>query len=496
MASADEDFVALPLDLCADAALAAARIAGAEWVDFRLARGFERRVSLRDGSVESSLIDASLGIGIRVIAEGSWGFASTTTISGEGAAEAARRAVAMARSTSPMVRQPVTIADEPQHEGTWVAPYDIDPIDVSDAEVVALLADWSRIMGAQPGVHHTSASFQAAKEALFYVDSAGTRTLQQRVRCHPEATTIAVTAAGFEDMRTIAPPTARGWEYALDSRWQDEVGGLGQHLAERVHAPSAPAGRYDLVIAPSNLWLTIHESVGHATEFDRALGFEANYAGTSFATPDQLGTLTYGSPLMHVTGDRTAPFGLSTVAWDHEGVAAGEWDIVRDGVLVDYQLDRWGAALLGAQRSNGCAYADDAAHVQLQRMPNVSLQPDPDGTDVAGLIRAVTDGLFVVGDKSWSIDMSRRNFQFTAQRFYRIRNGTLEGQVKNVAYQSDTLDFWNSLVALGGPGTYEMGGALNCGKGQPGQVAAVSHGCPAAVFEGVNVLSTDSEGPA
>jgi TldD protein len=236
--------------------------------------------------------------------------------------------------------------------------------------------------------------------------------------------------------------------------------------------------------------------VGHATEYDRAIGFEANYAGTSFATPDGLGTLRYGSELMHVTGDRTAEFGLATVAWDHEGVAAGTWDIVRDGVLTGYQLDRWGAARLGEARSNGCAYADDSGHVQIQRMPNVSLQPAAHGPGLDALVGGVTDGLLVVGDKSWSIDMNRRNFQFTAQRFYRIRNGSVTGQVKDIAYQSDTLEFWNKLVALGGEGTYELGGAFNCGKGQPGQVAAVSHGCPAAVFEGVNVLATGNAGGA
>jgi len=268
------------------------------------------------------------------------------------------------------------------------------------------------------------------------------------------------------------------------------VAELPDHLAEKVIADSLPSGSYDLVIHPSNLWLTIHESVGHATEFDRAQGYEANYAGTSFATPDLLGALEYGSPLMHITGDRTATGGLATVAWDHEGVRAQEWDIVRDGRLVGYQLDRWGAARLGVAGSNGCAYADHATHTPLQRMPNISLQPAPDGPDLDGLVDLVDDGLLVVGDKSWSIDMNRRNFQFTAQRFYRISKGRVLGQVKDVAYQSDTLEFWRSLSALGGPQTYLLAGAMNCGKGQPGQVAAVSHGCPAALFRGINVLST------
>jgi TldD protein len=233
--------------------------------------------------------------------------------------------------------------------------------------------------------------------------------------------------------------------------------------------------------------------VGHATELDRALGYEASYAGTSFATFDKLGSLQYGSELMNVTGDRTVEHGLATVGWDDEGVAAQTFDLVRDGVLVGYQLDRNMARLEGLGRSNGCAYADSAAHVPVQRMANVSLRPAADGASTDDLLAAVDDGLYVVGDKSWSIDMQRYNFQFTAQRFFRVRSGRLAGQVKDAAYQANTTDFWGSLAGLGGSATYVLGGAFNCGKAQPGQVAAVSHGCPSALFRQVNVLNTLQE---
>ncbi len=492
----DDTFAALPLDAIADAALAAAgappggAAARASWCDVRVQVMSERQVHLRDGSPEVAITTRSVGIGVRVIADGAWGFAATSELTPDAAADCARRAVALARTTARLGGPTIELAPEPPHRGTWVADYQHDPTEVPEEQVLARLAQWSGTCSAHSSVDHTAAGFAAAKEQLFYADSAGARTIQQRVRCEAEVTAIAVTGGGFEDMRTTLPPKAAGWEYALDAAWDTQVAALGEHLAQRVAAPALEPGRYDLVIAPSNLWLTIHESVGHATEYDRAVGFEANYAGTSFATPDGLGSLRYGSELMHVTGDRTAPNGLSTVAWDHDGVAAGRWDLVRDGVLVGYQLDRWGAARSGAPESNGCAYADDAGHVQIQRMPNVSLQPGNGPDSLEDLVAGVTDGLLVVGDKSWSIDMSRRNFQFTAQRFVRIRNGRLAGQVKDIAYQSDTLDFWASLVALGGEQTYELGGAINCGKGQPGQVAAVSHGCPAAVFSGVNVLRT------
>jgi TldD protein len=298
-------------------------------------------------------------------------------------------------------------------------------------------------------------------------------------------------------MRTLAPPAGRGWEYALGTGWDfaSELDRVPELLAEKLAAPSVAPGRYDLVIDPTNLWLTIHESVGHATEYDRAIGYEAAYAGTSFATPDQLGVLRYGSELMHVTGDRTVPHGLATIGYDDDGVATTQWDLVRDGVLVGYQLDRTFARRLGLTRSNGCAFADSPAHVPIQRMANVSLQPDPRAdTTLDELIGGVDRGIYVVGDKSWSIDMQRYNFQFTGQLFFRIERGRLAGQLRDVAYQATTTDFWGSLRGLGGPSAWYLGGALNCGKAQPGQVAAVSHGCPPALFEQVTVLNTVAEG--
>ena len=268
-------------------------------------------------------------------------------------------------------------------------------------------------------------------------------------------------------------------------------------LAEKLVAPSVEPGSYDLVIHPSNLWLTIHESVGHATELDRALGYEANYAGTSFATPDQLGRLRYGSTAMNVTGDRTEPHGLATIGYDDEGVATQAWDLVRDGILVGYQLDRAMAHLmpqLNGGRSNGCAYADSPGHIPIQRMANVSLRADPAGPATEDLVGQVERGLYVVGDRSWSIDMQRYNFQFTGQRFHRIVDGRLAGQVRDAAYQATTTDFWNALEAVGGPQTWALHGAFNCGKAQPGQVAAVGHGCPTSLFRRVRILNTAEEG--
>ena len=355
------------------------------------------------------------------------------------------------------------------------------------ADKVALLSDWSARLLAHAAVDHVTAYVLAVVEDKQFADLTGTVITQRRVRMHPVVEVFAVDAAtgSFESMRTLAPPAGRGWEYVGGEGWDwdGELGRLGDLLAEKLAAPSVGAGTYDLVIDPSNLWLTIHESIGHATELDRALGYEAAYAGTSFATFDQLGQLRYGSPVMQVTGDRTTPHGLATVGYDDEGVAAQSFDIVKDGVLVGYQLDRRMAAENDLGRSNGCAFADSPLHAPIQRMANVSLAPAPGpGPTTEDLIAGVSRGIYVMGDKSWSIDMQRYNFQFTGQRFYRIENGRLVGQLRDVAYQATTTDFWGAMEAVGGPSTYVLGGAFNCGKGQPPQVAPVSHGCPAALF--------------
>ena len=496
------EFLALPMREAAAAALHAAGEAGATHADVRVERLRGQDLALRNGRLERLNDEATVGLAVRVVHDGTWGFASSPDVTVDEAVRLARTAVEVARTSRPLNTEPVELADEPVYDDvTWVSAYDVDPFGVDPSEKVALFADWSAQLLDADDVDHVDVTLMQALENKFYADSAGTMTTQQRVRVLPRLTATRVDpGGGFETMRTLAPPVGRGWEYLTDGvyDWAGELAQLPALLAEKAKASSVEPGRYDLVIDPTNLWLTIHESIGHATELDRALGYEAAYAGTSFATLDQLGTLRYGSPVMQVTGDRTTPHGLSTVGWDDEGVQTQAWDIVRNGVLVGYQLDRRMARqngeLLGVSRSNGCAFADSPGHVPVQRMANVSLQPAPDGPSTSELIGGVERGIYVVGDKSWSIDMQRYNFQFTGQRFYEIRAGRLVGQLRDVAYQATTTEFWGSLEAVGGPQTYLLGGAFNCGKAQPSQIAAVSHGCPTSLFRGVNVLNTAREG--
>ncbi|MDX6320766.1 MAG: TldD protein [Propionibacteriaceae bacterium] len=493
----DVSFLALGLSKMADAALSRARQLGVSHADVRIERIRQATRTFRDRSLDSTNDSESLGLSVRVVSDGAWGFASGITVTPEAAALLAEQAVATARVSRPLVRTPVELAPEPTYpDATWVSSYEINPFDVAEADKQARMLDLSDRLLRSAGVSHTDATLWYVQENKFYADLDGTSTTQQRVRILPGFTAICVDEHGYSSMRTLAPPAGRGWEYLIGTGWDfdAEIAELPGHLAGHVQAESVDAGRYDLVIDPSNLWLTIHESVGHATELDRALGYEAAYAGTSFATVDQLGTLRYGSPVMTVTGDRETRHGLATIGYDDEGVQAQTFDIIQDGTLVGYQLNRQMAAAQGLDRSNGCGYADAAGHIPMQRMPNVSLQPAVGGPSTEELIAGVDRGIYIVGDKSWSIDMQRYNFQFTGQRFFKIDNGVITGQLRDVAYQATTTDFWRSMEAVGNEDTYVLGGAFNCGKGQPGQSAPVSHGSPSALFRNINILNTVAEG--
>jgi TldD protein len=494
----DPAFVALPREALASAALDRAADFKVSHCDVRIEQIRSQSVSLQDAQLVDASTETDLGIAVRVVLDGTWGFASGIALTVEEAVRVTEQAIRVAMVAKPVSVEAIAIADEPIYPHvTWCSSYQIDPFDVPTADKVALLAEWSRRLLPHPAVAHVSARVDQVRENKFYADSRGTSTLQQRIRLQP---VVEVHGADSErgvldSMRSLAPPVGRGWEYLLGGEydWDAELAALPGHLADKLAAPSVEAGRYDLVVDPSNLWLTIHESIGHATELDRALGYEANYAGTSFATLDKLGSLRYGSPGMNVTGDRTVEHGLSTIGYDDDGVQTQSWDLIRDGVLVGYQTDRRMAELMGWGRSTGCAFADSPSHTAIQRMANVSLQPAADDTTTADLIGRVERGLYVVGDNSWSIDMQRYNFQFTAQRFLEIRDGELRGQVRDAAYQATTTDFWGSMEAVGGAGTWELQGAFNCGKAQPGQVAPVSHGCPSALFRDVRILNTGTE---
>jgi TldD protein len=489
--SIDPAFSALPARELADAALEVARRKGAKYADFRLEYHRRQTLEAKERDLERVSDSETLGFAVRVLADGAWGFQASDVLSADAAADAASRAVDTAKSLARVSDYRVRLAPEEPHKGEWVSEYSIDPFDVSLDEKVAYLLEVNDVVLSGGTAKYCSFWLDQVKEIKFLCSSEGTETTQQRVRMQGNFQATTVTEDGeLVELRSNAMPQGRGFEFVHDYDFKAKAGEHNELLAEKCKAKSVEPGRYDLVIDPTNLWLTIHESIGHATELDRALGFEANYAGTSFATPDKLGSLGYGSECVTVIGDRTQRYGLATIGWDDDGVEAQSWDIIRDGIFVGYQYNREIAAAHGLGRSNGCAYADSWEHVPIQRMANVSLQPAPEDITLEELLSQVDRGIYIVGDNSWSIDMKRLNFQFTGQLFYLIEKGRIVGMLKDVAYQGNTIEFWNSCAAVGGPSTYVLGGAFNCGKGQPGQVAPVSHGAPVALFRNVNVLNT------
>ena len=372
----DPTFLALPLDRLADVALEIAKQRGATYADFRVERLRSHIIVARDRELQTSVESETVGFSVRVVAKGAWGFAAGIDLTTEAVSDVARRAVEVAEALAPLNTEPVTLADEPVYRDTYVSSYEIDPFAVAEDQKINFLLTLNERALASKLIDRVTSHVMLVREQKYFASLAGSRITQQRVRVKGDLTAVRIdkSTGAFETMGNAAPPAGKGWEYFTTGYdWGKDADEIPALLEQKMASPSITPGRYDIVVDPTNLWLTIHESIGHSTELDRVLGYEANYAGTSFATLDKLNTLQFGAPMMHVTGDRQVEHGLSTIGYDDEGVAAQTWDIVRDGVLVGYQLDRQMAHKQGFGRSNGCAFADQAGRVPLQRMPNVSL---------------------------------------------------------------------------------------------------------------------------
>lgn len=482
----------------ADAVLTKATSLGASFADLHLMQTDSESLFVREEMVQGVNAGSTLGCSVRVLVDGAWGFAASGEITEARLLALVESAVAIAKGQSGWRARPVEIETLPAFTGTWEMPIAVDPFTVALEEKVERLLGINRAAIGK-GASYCNAHVSAVRERKWLANTFGTRIEQSRVRIHPSfsVTVVDPKKGEFATRSSLRPPRAAGWEHLTEWDAAAESALAVEQAREKMAAPSVTAGKYDLVIAPSNLWLTIHETVGHPTELDRALGYEANFAGTSFCTPDKLDSLQYGSGIVNLFADRSAEGGLSTVMWDDDGVKTQgkEFPIVKDGVFRNFQMALGQAALIGREGgSNGCAYADSFDAFPIQRMPNISLQPGPDNTTNAdSLIAGVENGIFIEGNGSWSIDQQRYNFQFTGQVFHRIRNGKLDGMFRDVAYQGNSVDFWRACDGLGGESTYELGGAMNCGKGQPQQVAPVSHGAVPARFRQINVLNTAAE---
>jgi TldD protein len=497
--------------IMSDVALNAARAKGATYTDVRVGRYLNQFVVTREDKVQNLVNTESYGIGVRVIANGSWGFAATDKMDKDSIAKAAELAVAIAKENARLQKEPVKLAPQKGHgEVSWKAPIEKNSFEVPMKEKVDLLLSVNDA-AMKGGADYITSLILMVNEQKYFASSEGSYIDQDIHRIWPTffITKIDKTTGKFETRNALSAPMGKGYEY-LNARPQDKIQTAAGTLykgrydmledakqaatqaGEKIKAKSVEAGKYDLVLDPSHLWLTIHESCGHPTELDRVLGYEANFAGTSFLTLDKWESkkFNYGSKIVNITADKTEVGSLGAVGYDDEGVKCGKWDIIKDGILVNYQATRDQAHILGLNSSQGCCYADNWSSVQFQRMPNVSLQPGKAPLSIADQIKNVEKGIYIVGDGSFSIDQQRYNFQFGGQLYYEIKDGKIAGMLKDVAYQANTQEFWNSCVAVCDQSDYRLGGSFNDGKGQPMQSSAVSHGSSTARFNKVNVINT------
>ena len=495
----------------ADAALGAATAAGATYCDVRVGRYLRQFVITREANVQNIVNTESSGVGVRVIANGAWGFAATNTMTTDAVAQAARQAVAIATANAKTLTEPVQLAPlKGVGEVSWRTPIVKNAMEVPIAEKVDLL------MGVNAAAMGAGASFVQSmlfvvNEQKYFASTDGSYIDQDvhRIWAPMDVTVIDQATGKFRNREGLSSPMGLGFEY-LDGAasgktvlpngvtvygqsydMKEDAIAAAQQTKAKLTAPSVKPGKYDLVLDPSHTWLTIHESVGHPLELDRVLGYEANYAGTSFATMDKLrGGFQYGSDKVNIVADKTQPGSLGAVGYDDEGVSTKKWDLIRDGKLVGYQAIRDQAHIEGKAESDGCAYSDNWANVQFQRMANVSLEAGKTPLSVEDMISNVENGIYIIGDGSFSIDQQRYNAQFGGQLFYEIKDGQITQQIEDVAYQIRTPEFWNACSAVCDERDYRLGGSFFDGKGQPAQVSAVSHGSSTARFDGINVINT------
>lgn len=496
----------------ADVALNTARSGGATYADVRIGRYLNQFVSTREKRVQGIQSTESFGVGVRVIANGTWGFASTNIVTADGIKKATERALAIAKANSKFQKEPVKLAPvKGVGEVVWNTPIQKNPFEVPVSEKVDLLLSANAAALASGATFVNSNLFQV-NEQKYFASTDGSYIDQDIHRIWPTFTVSVIDRASgkFKSRDSLSAPMGMGYEYMIpktEDKLQTPFGMMlyrnsydmvedataaAKQAKEMINAKSVEPGKYDMVLEPNHLGLTIHESVGHPLELDRILGYEANYAGTSFATLDKMksGTFNYGSKLVNIFADKTQPGSLGAVGYDDEGVKCKRWDLIKEGIFVNVQAIRDQAHMIGETESHGCCYAQSWSDVQFQRMPNVSLAPGKEPYSLSQMIKEVEKGIYIAGRGSYSIDQQRYNFQFGGTVFYEIKNGEVVGMLNDVAYQSNTQEFWNSCVKICDEKDYRLFGSFFDGKGQPSQVSAVSHGSSTSRFNGVNVINT------
>ena len=497
----------------ADTALNAATKAGASYCDVRIGRYLNQFVTTRDLNVENVVNTESAGVGVRVICNGAYGFAATSDMTPDGIANAARQAVAIAKANAKLQSEPVQLAPvKGVGEVSWATPYKKDwrTVPIKDKADLLIAANKA---GMDNGANFMQSMLFQVNQQKYFASTDGSYIDQDlhRLWAPFNATAVDKASGKFRSRNGLGSPVGMGYEY-LDARPEHKIkaaGGVatlysdsydmiedaraaGRDAKRKLTAKSVTPGKYDLMLSPEHLFLTIHESVGHPTELDRVLGYEANYAGTSFATLDkwQSKNFKYGAPIVNIVADKTKPGSLGAVGFDDEGVRCKEWNIIKDGILVNYQATRDQAHIIGEKESHGCSYADSWSNVQFQRMPNVSLAAGKKKLSPDEMVKGIKKGIYIVGDGSFSIDQQRYNFQFGGQLFYEIKDGKIGQMLEDVAYQANTQEFWTACAGICDERDWRMGGSFFDGKGQPPQISIVSHGSSTARFNGINVINT------
>nr|MBC7612948.1 TldD/PmbA family protein [Pseudopedobacter sp.] len=495
----------------ANIALNKAKSLGATYADVRIGRYLNQVVSTRETRVQNIANTESYGMGVRVIANGCWGFEATNILDDASIEKAAELAVAIAKGNSKLQSEPVQLAPQKGFgEVSWKTPMEKNAFEVTIKEKVDLLMTVNAA-AMSAGARFVNSNIFVVNEQKYFASSEGSYIDQDIHRIWPTftVTKIDAKAGKFETRDALSAPMGMGYEYLIPKEEEKIKGGpvtmykkrydiledvkeAAKHVDEKLKAKPVEPGKYDLVLDPTHLFLTIHESVGHPTELDRVLGYEANYAGTSFLTLDKWESkkFNFGSSEVNIVADKLQPGSLGAVGYDDEGVKCGQWDLIKDGILVNYQTIRDQAHILGLKASQGCCYADSWDSVQFQRMPNVSLKAGTKPMTAAEMVKGVKKGIYMFGRNSYSIDQQRYNFQFSAQLAYEIKDGELVGMLKDASYQANTQEFWNSCVQRCDEKDFRLGGTFRDGKGQPSQVSAVSHGSSTSRFDGVNVINT------
>jgi TldD protein len=460
----------------------------AEYADARLVHTRCERLATRNGALDQLDSVEAEGIGVRVRAGGSWGFAATGGTGKADGEAALPRALAVAAAQPPASGSP--LAPEPPARGDYESPAGRDPFEVPLEDKLAVLAAADTGLRTEPGVVLTLARFEALRVDKLFASTDGALCRQRLTECGGGLTAVAVDGGESQTRSFPASHGGRveqaGYERFLSLDLAGQAPRVAEEAVALLRAPACPSGRRTLVLAGEQLALQVHESIGHAVELDRVLGREASYAGTSFVPADGIGSLRVGSPHVNVTADATSAGGLGSFRWDDEGVEGQAVPIVRGGVLAGFLSSRETAAEIGLERSGGCMRADSFARQPIVRMTNVNLEPGEAGT-LEELIAATDDGLLIETNRSWSIDDRRLHFQFEGEAAWEIAGGERGRLLRNPSYAGVTPRFWASCEAVCSASEWGLVSALECGKGEPGQVIRVSHGCAPARFRDVEV---------